>query len=127
MSQSTNMLLVSLDCPFMIVPSVFSNVYLLTNLPMTCSSLFCRCGLFEAIIILLIKHSIKSRTLLSISRIGRIVCYLEARMWSVYSQCKQYLTCLKYSDNSNRKSKSSTSTQRVSTVLKKDSGSCTGL
>ena len=36
-------------------------------------------------------------------------------MWSV----EQYLTCLEYSDNSNRKSKSSTSTQRVSTVLKK--------
>ena len=121
------MLLVSLNGPLVIVPLVFSNVYLLTNMPMTCCSLFCRCGLFEAITILLIKHSIKRRTLLSISRIGRIVCYLEGRMWSVYSQCKQYLTNLKYPDNSNRKSKSSTSTQRVSTVLKKDSGSCTGL
>ena len=45
-------------------------------------------------------------------------------MWSVYSHCKQYLTCLEFSDNS--KSKSLTSTQRVSTVLKKNSGSCTG-
>ena len=40
-------------------------------------------------------------------------------MWSVDSHFKQYLTCLEYSDNSNRKSKTSTSTQRVSTVLKK--------
>ena len=48
-------------------------------------------------------------------------------MWSVDSHFKQYLTCLEYSDNSNRKSKSSTSTQRVSTVFKRNSGSCTGL
>jgi hypothetical protein len=48
-------------------------------------------------------------------------------MWSVYSHCKQYLTCREYSDNSNRKNKSSTSTERVSTVHKTDSGSCTGL
>ena len=47
-------------------------------------------------------------------------------MWSVYSHCKQYLTCLEYSDNSNRKNKSSTSTQRVSIVLRKDSGSFRG-
>ena len=40
-------------------------------------------------------------------------------MRSVNSHCKQYLTCLEYSDNFNRKSKSSTCTERVSTVFNK--------
>ena len=64
----------SVNGPLVIVHLVFSNIYLLTILPMTCRSLFCRCSLFEAIIILLVKHSTKSRTLLSRSRIARIVC-----------------------------------------------------